>query len=155
MAEKKTNSDRRPMAIGDRDTAISRLMWFLWEGKNHVIQVLGIKNFHSMIKSCYTRFYMPKKVILWKIMLDEGFSYGRLKKLPIGLIAWLRISLRRSDSANTLDRSVVVELLPRLGVPARLPLPPVVPAPDLKRYIYRYIYRNSIKFLYYVVCVSF
>ena len=144
------------MAIGDRDTAIPRLMWFLWKGKNHVMKVLGsIKNFPSMIKSCYTRFYMPKKVMLWKIMLDEGFSYGRLKKLPIGLIAWLRISLRRSDSANTLDRSVVVELLPRLGVPARLPLPPVVPAPDLKRHIYRYsIYRNSIKFLYYV-CVSF
>ena len=65
-------------------------MIFVARKKNHVMQVSirYIKNFHSMIKSCYTQGYMPKKkIILWKIMLDEGFSYGSLKKLPIGLIA--------------------------------------------------------------------
>ena len=51
---------------------------------NHVMQVLYKKNFYSMIKSCYARFYMrnmylrscygnfidtTKNIMLWEIML--------------------------------------------------------------------------------------
>ena len=52
--------------------------------ENHVMQVLYKKNFYSMIKSCYARFYMrnmylrscygnfidtTKNIMLWEIML--------------------------------------------------------------------------------------
>ena len=68
--------------------------------ENHVMQVLYKKNFYSMIKSCYARFYMrnmylrscygnfidtTKNIMLWEIML---WKYHVRRGLAVVFLKW-------------------------------------------------------------------
>ena len=60
--------------------------------ENHVMQVLYKKNFYSMIKSCYARFYMRNMYL----KSCYGSFIGTTKNIMLGEIMLWKYHVRRS-----------------------------------------------------------